>query len=248
MRLAIMQPYVFPYIGYFQLINCVDKFIILDDVSFIKKGWINKNRVLSTKFTIPLEKISQNKLIKDTNLHSSYPRWLSKFIKTLEHTYKKAPYYPSAFELINDTLDSCEAGDSVSKLALNSIKHVLDYLSIQVDIIPSSSIYNNQHLRAQTKILDICSQENASKYFNLSGGKKLYSPDEFKKKNIELLFVSSNPISYSQFNENHEAWLSIIDILMFNDIDTIRQMLYDCTIEGKVDIKDETRLEGFCKH
>ncbi|MEO8664089.1 MAG: WbqC family protein, partial [Ignavibacteria bacterium] len=98
MKLAIMQPYVFPYIGYFQLINAVDKFVLFDDVSFIKKGWINRNRILVNKqeytFTIPLKKASQNKLIKDIEI-SEENNWRDKFLKTIEKSYCNASFTSS---------------------------------------------------------------------------------------------------------------------------------------------------------
>lgn len=104
MKLAIMQPYFFPYIGYFQLIHAVDKFIILDDVNYINRGWINRNKIIingeAKWFTLSLDKASQNKLIKEINI-SSKDVFHEKLLKTLKIFYGKAPYFNQVYDLLN---------------------------------------------------------------------------------------------------------------------------------------------------
>lgn len=224
--LGIMQPYFFPYIGYFQLINCVDTFIIYDDVHFIKKGWINRNNILQngnpSLFTIPLVGASQNKLINEIDI-DSLEAWSTKFLKTIEQSYKKAPYFSIIFEMIRQIV----TGDSIkiSTLATKSIQETCQYLGISTKIIEHSSIYNNSDLKAQFRILDICKQEQAEHYINPIGGISIYDKQLFEENKILLNFIRSKPIVYQQFKGDFVPWLSMIDILMFCNPEEIHQHL-----------------------
>lgn len=228
MTIAIMQPYLFPYIGYFQLLDAVDKFIIYDDVNFIKKGWINRNYILingqPSLFTIPLKNGSQNELI--SNVVISYnTAWQNKLLKTLEFSYKKAPFYDIVYPLITRIILS--DNDFIKDLAYRSLVEISQYLGINTEIIPSSTIYDNRELKGQDRILDICLQNQANTYINPNGGKSLYEESFFKQKEINLFFHQSNPIAYKQFSHDFVPWLSIIDVLMFNPVDAIKRMLDD---------------------
>jgi len=226
MRLAIMQPYFMPYIGYLQLMNAVDKFVLYDDVNYINKGWINRNRILVNGqdylFTIPLKDASQNKLINEIAL-SSDPKWRGKLLKTIEQGYKKSPFYLSAFE-VTEKIINFDA-EKVSDWIAASLEIVAKHLGIQAEIIPSSTIYQNTHLKAQERILDICLQEKANHYINPIGGTELYDKAVFEEKAIQLNFIKSKPVVYPQFKNEFVPWLSIIDILMFNDVVDIQQFL-----------------------
>lgn len=221
-----MQPYFMPYIGYLQLMNAVDKFVVYDDVNYINKGWINRNRILvngqAYLFTIPLQDASQNKLINEIVL-SKDPKWRGKFLKTLEQAYKKAPFYFSAFA-VTEKIINLDA-EKVSDWICSSLWVLRDYLGMQVKIVPSSSIYQNTHLKAQERILDICKQENASHYINPIGGTELYDKNIFEQADIQLSFIKSKSIEYPQFKNEFVPWLSIIDIMMFNDVTTIQGFL-----------------------
>ena len=226
MTIAIMQPYIFPYIGYFQLIDAVDKFVIYDDVNFINKGWINRNNILVSGqahlFTIPLKDASQNKLIYEVELAVNDP-WKKKFLKTLQQSYLKAPNYQKVFLLIEEIVNF-EAG-TIAELTLHALQKICGYMNITTEIVPSSSVYNNTELKAQDRILDICKQENADHYINPVGGMELYDKSKFAKENIQLNFLKSVASPYSQFKNAFVPWLSIIDILMFNDTESINTLL-----------------------
>ncbi len=223
-----MQPYFFPYIGYFQLINAVDKFIVYDDVNFIKGGWINRNNVLVSKkpflFTVPLENSSSFIQIDQTRLHSKfYENWKIKFLKSLEQSYKKAPFYNEVFFLIEKILN--KDNDFISTLAVESIKEVCNYLDVKTQIIETSKQYNNKYLNGQDRIISICQLEQAKYYINPIGGIDLYSKEDFKKNDIILNFIKAKPIEYKQFDNRFVSWLSIIDILMFNSkIEVVRML------------------------
>src|SRR5690554_4605276 len=147
MKLAIMQPYIFPYIGYFQMIKAVDKFVFYDDVNFIKKGWINRNRILVNgkdfMFTIPLEKTSQNNLILESHIKQEvYTEWRNKIYITLEQNYKSSPYYNDTIELITKVFNQNKI--SISELAIESIKKVSEYLGLNTIFLKSSDNYDNR--------------------------------------------------------------------------------------------------------
>lgn len=223
-----MQPYIFPYIGYFQLISAVDRFIIYDDVNYIKQGWVNRNNILiqgeKNMFTIPLVKASQNIKINETLVNQElYKSWKAKFIKSLEHSYKKATYFNEVFALLTDFFAINYT--TVSSLTVESLKVVSEYLKIKTEIVATSSGYNNHHLSAQERILDICLQEKATHYINPIGGLELYSREVFKKNQIKLNFIKSKTIEYKQFKNEFVPWLSIIDVMMFNSPLEISEML-----------------------
>lgn len=228
MKIAIMQPYIFPYIGYFQLINAVDKFIIYDDVNFINKGWINRNRILvngkDSLFTIPLKEASQNKLINSIEVNWD-SAWKSKFLKTIEQSYKKAPHYQQVLPLIEGLLNSEKS--IFSEIIFENLTQVCQYLEIKTEIVPSSSIYQNTDLKAQERIIDICEQEKTDTYINPIGGLELYDKAAFQTIGKELFFIKSKAIRYTQFKNEFVPWLSIIDILMFNSPEQISVLLKD---------------------
>lgn len=225
MKIAIMQPYLFPYIGYFQLMNVVDKFIVYDDVTFIKQSWINRNNILlngkAFLFTVPLKDASSYKLIRDIEINNS-SNWKSKFTKTLEQTYRKAPYYSEVLQMIEEVLSEEK---QISLIAVKSLKVICSYIGINTSIVETSSNYSNNHLQSQTRVIDICRQEKATEYLNSIGGLELYSKIEFERANIKLGFIKPRIITYKQFENEFVPWLSIIDIMMFNSPIEIKEML-----------------------
>lgn len=228
MKIAVMQPYIFPYIGYFHLIHAADKFVFLDDVAFINRGWINRNRILSTDkksdylFTIPLDNASQNKKINEIRIHTNYLKWRDSFKKTFEIAYSDAPYSEQAKTIVFGLLDRTKPGDQISDVTRNSIKLCADYLGLKRDWIDSSSKYNNQELRKGVRLIDICKQENAEHYINAIGGQELYTPDVFAKDGIKLSFVKSELNSY---REPFLKGLSILDLIAYCDKETLQQQL-----------------------
>jgi len=223
-----MQPYLFPHIGYFQLIQAVDKFVFYDDVNYIKQGWINRNRILGNDedlvFTVPLKKASSFTFIKDTYINQElYKAWRLKFMSTIFFQYKKAPFFNQVMPLVENVFNSnCV---TISELAKLSCMDVYNYLGMTTSIQISSTIYENSDLKRADRVIDICKREDATQYVNVSGGVELYSKVEFNDCKLNLFFIKTSPITYQQFKSPFLAGLSIIDVLMFNDIDTINQML-----------------------
>ena len=233
MKLAIMQPYFMPYIGYFQLINTVDKFIFYDDVTFIKQGWINRNQILinnqAKMFSIPLSNASSHVLIKDVLIsESAYQKWKKSFLNSILFSYKKAKNYSKINALIEKILE--KRPGTISELAIKSVIEVAQYLDLKTEFEICSDVYSNTYLSGQNRVLDICINEKATTYINPIGGMELYSKSVFQEKNIELFFIKANKLVYPQFSEEFVPFLSIIDVLMFNDIDEIQKQLNNFTL------------------
>lgn len=232
MRVGIMQPYFFPYIGYWQLIKAVDKYVIYDDVNYKKRGWINKNNILVNGEARPISlrtfKVSQNKRINEIEIDHDLI-YKKKLLKTIKEAYGKAPYFQDVFSLVEKIIN-----DSESNLATNltnSIKEICAYLNIQTEIILSSELEKNEHLKGQDKILEICGLFSADEYLNAAGGLLLYSPLDFQVQGIELKIIKTNHLSYQQRDvREFVPNLSIIDVMMFNSPEEIDAMLNDFTV------------------
>lgn len=230
MTLAIMQPYFFPYLGYFQLVNAVETFVFYDDVNFIVKGWINRNQILhkdqAFKFTIPIVKASQNRLINELEIHE-FKKWRNDFLRLIEVNYRKAPNFKNTFEWLNIFLEKdCEL---ISDLAARSIKAIMDLLDIPKKYMMSTDL-NYQHglikNGGQEKILKICEMLNGDHYINPRNGSSLYDYETFSEANVNLSFIQMGSISYKQFsNSNFVPNLSILDVLMFNELDQVKSFL-----------------------
>ena len=225
--IGIMQPYFFPYLGYYQLVSAVDKFIFYDDVSFIKQGWINRNNILLNSrkhlFTVPIKNISSYRTIKDTILHPVlFPQWKDKWTKTIEQAYHTAPFYKDISLLIRESIYGVK---TIAELSKKSIINVSQYLDLSTEFIMSSDIYNNSSLNGEARILSICEIEKASIYINLTGGKKLYNKKKFGENGLDLRFLESELPKYKQFDSDFVPGLSMIDILMFNSSSEVIQML-----------------------
>lgn len=225
-RLAIMQPYLFPYLGYYQLVASVKKFVFLDDVNFIKRGWINRNRLIFSGnpkyFTVPLLNASQFRKISDIEIAYT-SNWQKKILASISQSYCKAPYFHPTFDLVHSILGSGEI--HISEMAKASVRAVSDLLGLPTQFVDSAKIYNNASLKAENRILDICRQEQTGFYYNLPSGENLYDPATFLQNGIELQFVTSPVFEYFQHATQFHPALSIIDVLMFNSADEIKQLL-----------------------
>lgn len=223
-----MQPYLFPYIGYFQLMHAADRFVVYDDVNYIKQGWINRNRILVNDephlFTMPLAGAGSFTLINAIGLDgTAYSTWRAKFLKTLAQAYRKAPYAQSVMPVVERAL--LPDRTSLAELLLDSLRAVMEHVGISTTLIPSSSVYANKHLGGQERILDICAQEAASEYVNPIGGVELYAKADFEQRGLRLWFLKSRLREYAQFGGPFQPGLSIIDAMMFNPPEVLREML-----------------------
>ena len=231
MKLGVMQPYFFPYIGYWQLINVVDKYVIYDDVNYIKGGWINRNKILingeATFLNLYLSLASPNKKINEIEIDSGIRN--QKNLKRIAMAYKKAPYYEETYPLLEELLTSKET--NLAKLNGKIIKEISSYLSMNTEFVYSSEIEKNGHLKGQERLLDICKRLGASDYYNAIGGKALYDQESFRSEGIRLHFLKTKEIRYKQFDSDFVPNLSIIDLLMFNGREGTKELLKCYTLE-----------------
>mgnify|MGYP001392400988 CR=1 FL=1 len=227
LKLGIMQPYFFPYIGYWQLISAVDHYIIYDDVNFIKSGWVNRNNILLNNkahlIRLHLNQASYLKKINEIEIEDN-PIRMRKILATLKQGYAKAPYFNPTMILLERIFNYSEK--NLASFNLNHIKEICNYLEINTKLTLSSSIKQNSTLKGKDRVIEICRENKTDIYINAIGGKNLYNKEEFEKNGITLKFIKSRNIEYKQFkNNNFVPWLSIIDIMMFNDKKEIRSML-----------------------
>lgn len=212
MNLAVMQPYLFPYIGYFQLIYASDLFIIYDDVSYIKQGYINRNNILtpngSVRFTVPVPGASSNKLISEL----SYSEDVTKVLKTIQQSYSKSPYFDKVYPLLESIL--LYKNREIAEICLKSYRDVFEYLDLQRKFLKSSELDYDRSLSAKDRLISFSHKFGADCYINTPGGRELYNKPDFAKEAIDLKFIDSLPIQYDQGVEDFVPNLSIIDILM----------------------------------
>ncbi len=220
MKLAIMQPYLFPYLGYFQLIQAVDVFVIYDDVHYIKGGWINRNKILLQNkahlFTLNVLGASSNRLINEVQVGNNQ----GKLLKTLHQSYAGAPQFDSVFPIIEEILLQPEK--NLAKFLAYGLRRLCGHLGLIPQWRTSSSLKKDNSLRGQDKVIAICEELGATDYINSLGGKYLYSHDDFTRRGIRLSFIQPLPVTYRQFDNPFVPNLSIIDTLMFNPPDTAR--------------------------
>ncbi|MCC4282815.1 WbqC family protein [Marinobacter salarius] len=212
MKLAVMQPYLFPYIGYFQLIYAADLFLIYDDVSYIKQGYINRNSVLSpngrARFTVPVPGASSNKLISELAFSTD----VSKVLRTLEQSYSKAPFFSVVFPMIRDILEHEDR--SIALVCQKSYQTVFSYLGLEKQLEKTSELDYDRSASARDRLLTLCHKFDADCYINASGGRELYAKDEFAERGVALKFIDSLPVVYQQASKEFVPNLSIIDVLM----------------------------------
>ncbi len=229
MKLALMQPYFFPYIGYWQLLYHADTFILFDDVQYSNRGWVNRNRILKPTedwqyVTVPLEKHSQKSKIKDIKTLTN-DDWKNKICNQLSHYKKTAPYYQMTFEMIREALYG-EASQKISQINFFILKFLSRQFGMSKEFLVSSEMgfdYSNVSEPGEWA-LRISEQTSASEYVNPASGAALYSLKKFSNSNIKLKFLKPMNIVYDQ-HRSFIPWLSIIDVLMFNSLEETKKLL-----------------------
>lgn len=221
-----MQPYLFPYIGYFQLINAVDIFVMYDDANYIKQGWINRNRIILNGkeylFTFPLENASCNKAINQICFFDGDNR-KKKAFKMIQQAYSRAPEFKNVIVLLTDIILNKE--QNIGKYIECSLRRIIEYLDIETKLTKSSELNKNKDLRGKYKLWDICKIFKAGTLINPIGGEALYNKAEFKEQDINLWFLRTRNIIYKQNRKEFIPSLSIIDVMMFNPKDEVKKML-----------------------
>lgn len=239
MKLGIMQPYFFPYLGYFSLIKHTEKWILFDPVQYIRHGWINRNRVLKPVegwqyIQVPLEKHTQTTLIKDIKIKTNED-WRGLIMRQVEHYKKRSPFYKETIEVIKEGLNI--ETDSIVVLNKHSLSKVCSYLSIPFDceILSEMPLLLPPIHSPGEWALRICEGLHATEYLNPPGGVEIFEAKAYEEAGIDLQFLNIELIPYSQRREVFEPGLSIIDVMMFNEPSVIRDMLDRFEISRKND-------------
>jgi len=218
---AIMQPYFLPYLGYFQLIAAVDEFIVYDNIKYTKKGWINRNRMLSNgadvMFSLPLKNAPNRLDVVERELAPGPHRWLAQ----LKGAYRHAPHYAQSVPLL-ETIAACP-DTNLFRFLHHALLQCCAHLAIDTPIRISSGIAIDHSLAAQDKVMALCEALGARSYINPIGGTGLYAGADFAARGIDLHFLRARPLDYAQSGAApFVPWLSIVDVLMFNPLDTVR--------------------------
>jgi hypothetical protein len=225
MRVAIMQPYFFPYVGYFQLIGAVDLFVVYDNIKYTKKGWINRNRMLQggkdVMFSLPLRNDSDSLDIRDRALAAEFNR--DKLLNQLRGAYGKAPNFSDVFPMLEDAVRHADA--NLFAYLHNALIRTCDHLGLATPVRVSSSIDIDHGLKNQDKVIALAKAVGATSYVNAIGGLELYDREAFRSQGLELQFIRSKPFEYRQLGNPFVPWLSIIDVLMFNPHATVRDCI-----------------------
>jgi len=223
MLVASNQPYLFPYIGYWQLMNLADTFVISDSMQYIKKGYINRNYILLNgerhRFTMEVMGVHGTSLINEASVGNN----ARKIISTIKHAYKNAPYFNEVFPLIDDLLHHKEK--NLARYLGHSMQAIAQYIGMNTDFIYLSELQGETDLKAQDRTIDICKRVNAEKYVNAIGGQSLYDKESFKNEGMELSFLEVADLEYKQYRNDFVPHLSIIDVLMFNSKDEVNDLL-----------------------
>jgi hypothetical protein len=222
MKLAIMQPYFLPYVGYFHLIAAVDTFVIYDNIKYTKKGWINRNRILrdgaAVLFTLPLRHDSDHLNVAQRQLSAGFDQ--IKLARMFELAYRRAPNFAEVYPLIEKIIQYDDV--NLFEYIYHSVVSLCQYIGIDTDIRISSELSIDHNLKNQDKVIEICLNLGADTYINMVGGSELYSKSCFDAQSILLKFLKPISFEYSQFGVPFVPGLSIIDLLMFNPIEEIR--------------------------
>ena len=225
MRVAIMQPYFLPYIGYWQLIGAVDVFVVYDNIKYTKKGWINRNRFLLNRkeavFSLPLRKDSDFLDVKDRFLAPSFNR--DELLNRFREAYRKAPKFTTVMPLLEEIVGCPD--NNLFAYIWHSIVKVCAFLGIPTNILVSSTLSIDHSLKGEEKVLAICQCLRAKTYINPIGGISLYDKQEFAEHGIELKFLKSNEVSYGQGGHEFIPWLSVADLLMCCPADYTEQIM-----------------------
>jgi WbqC-like protein len=231
LALGIMQPCVFPYLGYFQLMAAVDRFVVYDDVAFIKQGWIIRNILVDGaphRFTIPLHDPSSFRAINETMVNrSGYAPFVRKFLRTIDQSHHHAAWVSPARALLADVLEGFEG--SVGRLAVRSLRAVARYVGIGT-VVESPHTYGSGRLKAQERGVDTRARDRARTHVNAIGGRAQYATAAFGERGIELRFVQPRAVQHAQFGATFVPNLSVVGVLMFNASDRVRALLGECDL------------------
>ena len=226
-KIGMMQPYLFPYLGYFQLMAAVDIFVLGDDLQYVKESWINRNRILvngkDKLVTFPLKKDSHHLNINQRYFSDNFSEEMEHLLRIIFASYRKAPCFDRVYPLLEEILMYDEK--NLAKFTIRSLRRLCDYMRIETPILIASDLVIGEVADKQDRVILTQKKLGGEVYINLIGGMKLYSPERFQEHGIVLKFHQIDDIRYPQFGSEFVPLLSIIDVLMFNDLPKMQDLL-----------------------
>lgn len=225
--IAMMQPYLFPYLGYFQLIAAADVFVLGDDLQYIRSGWVNRNRIVQNGeaklITFPLKKDSFDLPIMKRQLTDNFAEEADRLVNIITQSYRKAPYFAQVMPLLERLIRFPQ--NNLALYTEHAIRELCAYLHIVTPIMRGSDLKLVSCLDKQDRVINISHTFDASIFLNPIGGAELYDRDHFARNGLHVRFFKMDPIVYRQLNHPFVPSLSIIDVLMFNCVEQIQAML-----------------------
>jgi hypothetical protein len=230
MTVGIMQPYFLPYIGYWQLMAAVDRFVVYDNIQYTKKGWINRNRFLrdggDEYFTVPIRKASDFLDVRERELAADFDR--DRLLRVLESAYRRAPEFGAVFPVVERIVRAPMT--NLFEYIFHSLVEMAAFLEIRTPLVISSTIAIDHSLTAERRVLAICRALGADRYVNPIMGGALYSREAFAAESIRLELLRPRPRAYAQLGAAFVPSLSILDVVMFNPRETVREMLSEADV------------------
>jgi hypothetical protein len=229
MTLAIMQPYLFPYLGYWQLLALADEFVVYDDVQFIKNGWINRNRILldgaPSWITLPVQHDSMHLPINRRRFTADFSERKQHVVRKLDHAYRRAPHLAAAMELVAESFACTD--DNVAAFVTHTLACVCRRLGIRTTMRMASSLQSGPSLHGADRVFAIAREVGADTFVNPAGGRKLYAPAAFQDAGLRLRFLEPPAdIAYPQSSGGFVPFLSVLDAMAFNPPETVRRFLH----------------------
>lgn len=229
MILGIMQPYFFPYLGYFDLINCSDQWVVFDTAQYIRHGWVNRNRILHPKeswqyIIVPTKKSSREEKISNILINAETD-WKRKILGQLQHYKKTARYFKETIGLVEECISIAET--NLSRLNTAILAKVCAHLGIPFNF----EFFSEMALELGPVdgpgdwALRISQALGASEYVNPPGGRQIFDPQKFQELGIKLTIREIPPLEYSCRKYEFIPGLSIIDVLMWNSPEQIKDFL-----------------------
>lgn len=215
MIVALMQPYFFPYIGYFSLMAAADVFIAYDNVQYTRPGWINRNRILrdgAPDWWTAVVADAPHTLDINQRHYRDWPAQRRRLIDLVAQRYRRAPHHVSGLALIEQALPADE--DNVARCNTRLLSTLAGALGLGCRIERASDLPHDVKARGVDRVLSICAARGASTYVNSPGGMALYRTADFASRGVALRFVQPEPEPYPQASQPFVPWLSIVDALM----------------------------------
>lgn len=229
MNLGVMQPYFFPYLGYFELIQKTDRWVVFDTVQYNARSWMNRNRILhpieGTQYIgVPVRHAPKGTPIREIRLIDKAAAE-RRVLGQLAHYRRHAPYYEAVTGLVGGTF--AVASDRLVDVNLAGLSAVCRYLAVPFtwQLCSDLRINGADIGHAGAWALAIARHLDASRYINPPGGRILFRPEEWREAGIELRFTEPPTLRYSCAPYEFVEHLSILDVLMWMSPDKVRSAL-----------------------